>query len=190
MHRVLSSTFGNSASSRRIQFHWDHIGDSGEVMTPFMQVGTYPTMNFVTLGPSISFISPTNKVNLKCCLFYHKTVFYYKWLFLVFSWKKPFSSLKRSDYIIILLRNVWRVVSEDSSFYDEFNESKKMVHDQEILDLSLFALTWMKFHENFISTRSSNSCDVDFDFIFRIRWSLSCWLSLGFTLLRLISIKS
>ena len=52
MHRVLSSTFGNSASSRRIQFHWDHIGDSGEVMTPFMQVGTYPTMNFVTLGPS------------------------------------------------------------------------------------------------------------------------------------------
>jgi hypothetical protein len=52
VHRVLPSTFGNSASSRRIQFHWDHVGDSGEVVTPFMQVGTYPTRNFATLGPS------------------------------------------------------------------------------------------------------------------------------------------
>jgi len=27
-------------------------GDSGEVVTPFMQVGTYPTRNFATLEPS------------------------------------------------------------------------------------------------------------------------------------------
>ena len=52
MHRVLPSFFGNSASARRIQFHWDHLGDSGAVVTPFMQVGTYPTRNFATLGPS------------------------------------------------------------------------------------------------------------------------------------------
>ena len=28
-----------------------HPGDSGEVVTPFVQVGTYPTRNFATLGP-------------------------------------------------------------------------------------------------------------------------------------------
>jgi len=29
-----------------------YIGDSGAVVTPFMHVGTYPTRNFATLGPS------------------------------------------------------------------------------------------------------------------------------------------
>jgi len=42
---------GNSASSRKIQFHWVSIGDSGEVIRPFMQDGTYPPRNFATLGP-------------------------------------------------------------------------------------------------------------------------------------------
>ena len=37
VHRVLPSFFGDSASARRIQFHWDHLGDSGEVVTPFMR---------------------------------------------------------------------------------------------------------------------------------------------------------
>ncbi|CAF1827043.1 unnamed protein product [Brassica napus] len=37
-------------SSRRIQFHWVHVGDSGAVVTPFVQVATYATRNFATLG--------------------------------------------------------------------------------------------------------------------------------------------
>ncbi len=52
MHRVFSSYDKYSASARKIQFHWTYIGDSGEVVTPFMQVGNYPTRNFATLGPS------------------------------------------------------------------------------------------------------------------------------------------
>ena len=52
VHRVFSSYCKYSASARRIQFHWTYIGDSGEVVTPFMQVGTYPTRNFATFGPS------------------------------------------------------------------------------------------------------------------------------------------
>ncbi|PNX92055.1 hypothetical protein L195_g015185 [Trifolium pratense] len=39
-----------SASSRRIQFHRVHVGDSGAVVTPFVQVATYATRNFATLG--------------------------------------------------------------------------------------------------------------------------------------------
>ena len=38
VHRVFPSNHGYSASSRRIQFHWVHLRDSGEVVTPFMQV--------------------------------------------------------------------------------------------------------------------------------------------------------
>ena len=37
VHRVLPSFFRYSASARRIQFHWAHIGDSGAIVTPFMQ---------------------------------------------------------------------------------------------------------------------------------------------------------
>ncbi|KAJ9556758.1 LOW QUALITY PROTEIN: hypothetical protein OSB04_011372 [Centaurea solstitialis] len=39
-----------SASSRRIQFHRVHVGDNGAVVTPFVQVATYATRNFATLG--------------------------------------------------------------------------------------------------------------------------------------------
>ena len=52
VHRVFPSSRRNFASSRRIQFHRVNTGDSGEVVTPFMRVGTYPTRNFATLGPS------------------------------------------------------------------------------------------------------------------------------------------
>ena len=52
VHRVFSSYDKYSASARKFQFHWTYIGDSGEVVTPFMQVGNYPTRNFATLGPS------------------------------------------------------------------------------------------------------------------------------------------
>ena len=45
MHGVLPSSRWYSASSRRIQFHWVHVGDSGAVVTPFVQVATYATRN-------------------------------------------------------------------------------------------------------------------------------------------------
>ena len=51
MHRVFSSYDKYSASARKIQFQQTCTGDSGGVVTPFMQVGTYPTRNFATLGP-------------------------------------------------------------------------------------------------------------------------------------------
>jgi hypothetical protein len=52
VHGVFPSSLKYFASSQKCQFHWVNIGDSGEVVTPFMQVGTYPTRNFATLGPS------------------------------------------------------------------------------------------------------------------------------------------
>ena len=51
VHRVFPSSRWYSASARRIQFHWVCTGDSGEVVTPFVRVGTYPTRNFATFGP-------------------------------------------------------------------------------------------------------------------------------------------
>jgi len=52
VHGVFPSSFSYSASSRKVQFHWVFRRDSGEVVTPFVHVGTYPTRNFATLGPS------------------------------------------------------------------------------------------------------------------------------------------
>jgi hypothetical protein len=52
VHGVFPSNDIKPASSRVFQFHQDYIGDSKEVVTPFMQVGTYPTRNFATFGPS------------------------------------------------------------------------------------------------------------------------------------------
>ena len=52
VHGVFPSSCKKPASSRVFQFHQDCVGDSGEVVTPFMQVGTYPTRNFATFGPS------------------------------------------------------------------------------------------------------------------------------------------
>ena len=44
-----------STYSRILQFHRDQASDSGEVVTPFMQDGTYPTRNFATLGPVLTY---------------------------------------------------------------------------------------------------------------------------------------
>ena len=52
VHGVFPSNCKQPASSRAFQFHQACVGDSGEVVTPFMQVGTYPTRNFATFGPS------------------------------------------------------------------------------------------------------------------------------------------
>src|SRR5207247_330519 len=45
-----SQTAQIALSAARI--HGSARGDSDPVVTPFMQVGTYPTRNFATLGPS------------------------------------------------------------------------------------------------------------------------------------------
>ena len=52
VHGVFPSNHNITASSRLFQFHQVYARDSEEVVTPFMQVGTYPTRNFATLGPS------------------------------------------------------------------------------------------------------------------------------------------
>ncbi len=52
VHGVFPSTRKKTASSRTFQIHQDYVGDSEEIVTPFMQVGTYPTRNFATFGPS------------------------------------------------------------------------------------------------------------------------------------------
>jgi len=51
VHRVFPSSCQKSESARTLQVHWTDVGDSEEVVTPFMQVGTYPTRNFATLEP-------------------------------------------------------------------------------------------------------------------------------------------
>jgi len=52
VHGVFPSSHNKSASARTFQFHQIDVGDSGKVVTPLMRVGTYPTRNFATLGPS------------------------------------------------------------------------------------------------------------------------------------------
>src|SRR2546421_3294656 len=51
VHGVFLSRCGKSESSPILQFRRAYGGDSRQVVTPFMQVGTYPTRNFATLGP-------------------------------------------------------------------------------------------------------------------------------------------
>ena len=51
VHGVFPSSRGYTASSQRFRFHWVSGGDSVAMVTPFVQVGTYPTRNFATLGP-------------------------------------------------------------------------------------------------------------------------------------------
>jgi len=51
VYRVFPSNQHKTVSSQLIQFHNINTGDSGEVVTPFMHVGTYPTRYFATLGP-------------------------------------------------------------------------------------------------------------------------------------------
>ena len=50
--RGLSVQLYKNVSSRLFRFHRNSIRDSGAVVTPFMQDGTYPSRNFATLGPS------------------------------------------------------------------------------------------------------------------------------------------
>ena len=46
MHGVFLSCRGYSVSSPRLQFRRACGGDSAQIVTPFVQVGTYPTRNF------------------------------------------------------------------------------------------------------------------------------------------------
>jgi hypothetical protein len=54
VHGVFPSCRGYVVSSPQLQFHRVRPRDSAPVVTPFMHVGTYPTRNFATLGPSTS----------------------------------------------------------------------------------------------------------------------------------------
>ena len=51
VHRVFPSYCGHAASSPQLQFRRVPLRDSRSVVTRFVQVGTYPTRNFATLGP-------------------------------------------------------------------------------------------------------------------------------------------
>ena len=52
VHRVFPYYCGYAASSPTLQFRWAPSRDSAQIVTPFVQVGTYPTRNFATLGSS------------------------------------------------------------------------------------------------------------------------------------------
>ena len=51
MHGVFPSSGGHPASSPEPQVRRASCYDSRRIVTPFVQVGTYPTRNFATLGP-------------------------------------------------------------------------------------------------------------------------------------------
>src|SRR3569832_3035389 len=50
VHGVFPSCRGYTASSQRFQFRRVSGGDSVAIVTPFVQVGTYPTRKFATFG--------------------------------------------------------------------------------------------------------------------------------------------
>ena len=52
VHGVFPSTCGQAASSPPVRVRRACPGDNAQVITLFMHVGTYPTRNFATLGPS------------------------------------------------------------------------------------------------------------------------------------------
>src|SRR5499433_242772 len=51
VHGVFPSSCGQPASSPALQIRRASWQDSRTFVTPFVQVGTYPTRNFATLGP-------------------------------------------------------------------------------------------------------------------------------------------
>src|SRR5436309_4776514 len=51
VHGVFPSSGGHPASSPEPQVRRAERADSRQIVTPFVQVGTYPTRNFATLGP-------------------------------------------------------------------------------------------------------------------------------------------
>ena len=105
VHRVFPSNCKYSASSRKIQLHWDNTGDSREVVTPFMRVENYSTRNFATIGPSrlqpsftgtsiqnlhLSFSSNQHRTGIRpytsCCHFAESCVFIKQSLPSLFFW--------------------------------------------------------------------------------------------------------
>ncbi len=49
VHGVFPSNRKKLASSRVFQIHQDYVGDSEEIVTPFMQVGTSFVMQYVSI---------------------------------------------------------------------------------------------------------------------------------------------
>jgi len=52
VYGVFPSSCIHIASSQQIQFQWIRTRDSKTVVIPFILVGTYPTTDYATLGPS------------------------------------------------------------------------------------------------------------------------------------------
>lgn len=52
VYGVFPSSCTHIASSQQIQFQWIKTRDSKTVVIPFILVGTYPTTDYATLGPS------------------------------------------------------------------------------------------------------------------------------------------
>src|SRR5262249_35286343 len=76
-------------------------GDSGPVVTPFMQVGTYPTRNFATLGPSKLLLDRLASIGSgHFCLTLHVAMQIGLYHHAVLS----------TEYSVLC---VWRIVSED-----------------------------------------------------------------------------
>ena len=67
VHGVFPSNHGYSASSPRLQFHRIPRRDSAQVVTPFVQVGTYPTRNFaVSYAEYPTELSGRNHTSFRC----------------------------------------------------------------------------------------------------------------------------
>src|SRR5439155_7232001 len=90
VHGVFPSSCGYVASSRQLQFRRVARGDSGPVVTPFMQVGTYPTRNFAQVCYS-RLVAEGPVISAGLCM-------------------SPCSS----DCIFTSCGGAWRTVSEDS----------------------------------------------------------------------------
>ena len=97
----------NAASSRQVQFHWVNIGDSREVVMPFMQDGTYPPRNFATLGPS-ELQPPFIWISILC-------------LHILFSLTDTGQASDPILHFSILQSPVFLINSRFSHFYDAIN---------------------------------------------------------------------
>ena len=97
MHGVFPSSCGQPASSPALQVRRVSRQDSRTFVTPFVQVGTYPTRNFATLGPFICVND--QKISIAVGIY------------------NPNPSCRHEDRTISssLVCDAWRVVSEDSS---------------------------------------------------------------------------
>ena len=102
----------NIASSQQIQFQWIGTKDSKTVVIPFILVGTYPTMDYATLGPSE--LQPPFTDD-----YIQKKIIHLKWLKLFFPFYIAGPGRYRTLYniLIILQSPVFMLYSRCFRFY-------------------------------------------------------------------------